>query len=83
VWMEYGNGDGIPGGSQDFGALINRHTLVAPGFQQTWFNVKEVGSEARVMGEYLPTVYNLRTKARFESLGCPVDTSRLAALQHP
>lgn len=83
VWMEYGNGDGIPGGSQDYGALINRHTLVNPDFKETWFNVTKVGSEAQVMGEYLPRVYNLRTKARFEALGCPVDTGKLAALQHP
>ncbi|MDT8992292.1 hypothetical protein RQP54_15575 [Curvibacter sp. APW13] len=80
VWMEYGNGDGIPGGSQDFGVLINRHTLVNPGFAQTWFNVKEVGSEAKVMGPYLPTVINLRTRQKFEALGCPVDTSKLATM---
>jgi hypothetical protein len=30
VWMEYGNGDGIPGGSKDFGVVINRHTHVNP-----------------------------------------------------
>jgi hypothetical protein len=50
TWMEYGNGDGIPGGSQDFGALINRHTVVNPKFQHSWFNVKKVGGEAEALG---------------------------------
>jgi len=30
TWMEYGNGEGISGGSKDFGAVINRHTHVTP-----------------------------------------------------
>lgn len=79
-WIEYGNGDGIPGGSPDFGAVVNRHTLVNPGFRHSWFDVKALGSEAQAMGDYLPQVINLREKARFEALGCPVDTARLAAL---
>lgn len=78
AWMEYGNGDGIPGGSADFGALVNRHTLVSPGFTHSWFAVNRPGAEAQAMGEYLPTVFNLRDKARFEALGCPVDVSKLA-----
>jgi hypothetical protein len=80
VWMEYGNGDGIPGGSPDFGAVINRHTLVNPKFQNSWFNVKKVGGEAEALGEYLPHVINMHDKARFEALGCPVDTSQFAKL---
>ena len=78
-WIEMGTGDGIPGGSSDFGVVINRHTLVDPAFAHSWFAVRQPGSEARVMGEYLPSVYNLRQKAHFEALGCPVDTARMAA----
>jgi len=80
VWMEYGNGDGIPGGSKDFGAVINRHTFVNPKFEHSWFNVKKVDSEAEVMGPYLPHVINMHDKARFEALGCPVDTSNFTAM---
>lgn len=76
VWMELGNGDGVPGGSADYGALINRHTQVNPAFGQSWFAVTQPGTEAEVMGEYLPKVHNLRDKARFESLGCPVDLAK-------
>jgi hypothetical protein len=80
TWMEYGNGDGIPGGSQDFGAIINRHTHVNPKFKSSWFDVKKVNGEGDAMGEYLPHVINMHDKARFEALGCPVDTSKLAAM---
>ncbi len=79
-WMEYGNGDGIPGGSPDFGAIINRHTLVNPEFRHSWFHVARVGSEAEVLGDYLPHVINMHDKTRFEALGCPVDTSRFTAM---
>ncbi|WP_088284990.1 hypothetical protein [Ideonella sp. A 288] len=83
VWMEYGNGDGIPGGSQDFGVVINRHTQVNPGFSHSWFDVRQGHGEAEAMGPYLPHVINLRDRARFEALGCPVDTERLAAMARP
>lgn len=79
VWMELGNGDGVPGGSADFGALINRHTQVNPTFSHSWFAVTKPGTEAESMGEYLPKVHNLHNKARFESLGCPVDLSKAAS----
>jgi hypothetical protein len=80
TWMEYGTGDGIPGGSKDFGAVINRHTLVNPKFQNSWFNVKKVHGESEALGPYLPHVINLHDKARFEALGCPVDTSKFTAM---
>lgn len=83
AWMEYGNGDGIPGGSPDFGAVINRHTLVNPAFKNSWFDVKTVHSEVNALGPYLPMVINLHEKARFEALGCPVNTARLAAMANP
>jgi hypothetical protein len=80
-WIEYGTGDGIPGGSPHFGAVINRHTLVDPGFRHSWFDVKNVRGERDAMGEYLPIVFNLYDKARFEALGCPVDTAKFRAMQ--
>jgi len=79
VWMEYGNGDGIPGGSADYGVVINRHTLVNPKFQRSWFDVKKVRGEVDALGAYLPKVINVHDKARFEALGCPVDTSKFSA----
>lgn len=79
-WLEYGTGDGIPGGSADYGTVINRHTLVNPDFKHSWFNVTKVGDEAKEMGDYLPHVINLRAKAKFEALGCPVDKAKLAAM---
>jgi len=80
TWLEFGTGDGIPGGSKDFGALLNRHTLVNPRFQNSWFNVKKVHGEAEALGPYLPHVINLHDQARFEALGCPVDTSKFTAM---
>jgi hypothetical protein len=80
AWMEWGNGDGLPGGSADFGAIINRHTQVNPSFRQSWFAVDAPGREAQAMGAYLPWVLNLREKARFEALGCPVDKAALRAM---
>ncbi|MEI8156009.1 MAG: hypothetical protein WCH60_04025 [Burkholderiales bacterium] len=79
-WMEYGNGDGIPGGSQDFGAIINRNTSVNPKFKHSWFDVKRIHGEEEALGAYLPKVINMHDKVRFEALGCPVDTKKLAAM---
>lgn len=80
LWLEYGHGDGIPGGSPDFGAIINRHTVVDTRFSHSWFSVTQPDREAEVMGEYLPRVLNLHDRTRFEALGCPVDTSRFTAM---
>lgn len=79
-WMEYGNGDGIPGGSPDASILMNRNTFVNPNFKHSWFNVKSIGGEKEAMGPYMPYVLNMREKEKFEALGCPVDTSKLAAM---
>ena len=80
VWMEYGTGDGIPGGSPNHATIINRHTQVNANFKHSWFNVEKPKSEAAVMGEYLPNVINMHKKERFETLGCPVETGKLAAM---
>jgi len=80
AWMEWGNGDGIPGGSPHYGSIINRHTHVNPNFKNSWFAVKRPDSEREALGDYLPHVVNFRDKARFEALGCPVDTAKIAAL---
>lgn len=79
-WIEYGNGDGIPGGSADYGSLINRHTVVNPAFKNSWFDVSASNSEKQAMGDYLPYVINMHDKAKFEALGCPVDTGKFTAM---
>lgn len=79
-WLEYGNGDGVPGGSPNYSFLLNRNTFVNPKFKQSWFDVKKPGTEAEVLGPYMPTVINMHEKAKFEALGCPVDTAKLAAM---
>lgn len=76
-WINYGNGDGMVSGSSEYAILINRHTMINPSFTHSWFAVQKPGTEAQVMGDYLPRVINMKEKARFEALGCPVDTSRL------
>lgn len=80
AWLGWGNGDGIPGGSADYGAIVNRHTHVSTQFGHSWFAVRHPGQEAAAMGEYLPQVLNLHDEARFEALGCPVDKRKLDAL---
>ena len=80
TWIDMGNGDGMVSGSAEFGAIINRHTLVNQDFKHSWFAVQKPGAEQEAMGDYLPYLLNLKTKERFESLGCPVDKSRLMAL---
>jgi hypothetical protein len=80
VWMEYGNGDGIPGGSPNFGGILNRHTQVNPNFKHSWFAVNKPGTEQEVLGDYQVRVINMHEKARFEALGCPVDQSKLATM---
>ena len=54
-----------------------------PKFQYSWFDVKKVRGEAEALGAYLPHVINLHDKARFEALGCPVDTSKFTAMITP
>ena len=78
--MEWGNGDGIPGGSSSYGSIINRHTHVNANFKKSWFAVERPNAEVSAMGEYLPYVVNFHDKARFEALGCPVDTAKLAGM---
>ena len=78
--MEWGNGDGIPGGSSSYGSIINRHTHVNSNFKNSWFAVDRPGTERAAMGDYLPTVVNFQDKARFEALGCPVDTAKIAEM---
>ena len=80
AWMEFGNGDGVEGGSPDTMLLVNRVTRVDPSFRHSWFDVTKPGDEARVLGDYQPQVTNLRTKAAFEALGCPVDVKKLGEM---
>ena len=78
-WLEWGNGDGLVGGQPGFGAIINRHTLVNPQFQQSYFAVTGANQEQQAMGEYLPYMSNFHERQRFEALGCPIDTRQLDA----
>ena len=80
AWMEFGNGDGVEGGSPDTMILVNRETRVDPTFKHSWFSVTRPGEEHQVLGDYQPQVINLRKKAAFEALGCPVDAQRLDAM---
>lgn len=80
AWMEFGNGDGVEGGSPDTMILVNRETRVAPTFEHSWFSVPRPGAEHEVLGDYQPQVINLRRKAAFEALGCPVDAKKLDAM---
>ncbi len=80
AWIDMGNGDGMVGGSPNYASVINRHTQVHENFKHSWFAVTKPGTEKEVMGDYLPYVLNLKTKARFEALGCPVDKTKLWAL---
>ena len=77
AWLEWGNGDGIPGGSSDYGLIINRHTTVNPQFKYSWFAVTTPGRETSAMGAFAPQVINFHEKQRFEALGCPVDTAKI------
>lgn len=79
AWLEWGNGDGIIGGSPDYGVLINRHTEPSADFKHSWFAVQKEGMEKQAMGNYLPYMVNFHEKQAFESLGCPVDTKKIDA----
>ncbi|MBC7917989.1 MAG: hypothetical protein H7Y28_09285, partial [Rhodoferax sp.] len=80
AWMEFGNGDGVYGGSPDTMLLVNRVTRVDPAFKHSWFSVPKPGDERAAMGDYHPQIINVREKAAFEALGCPVDTRKLDAM---
>ena len=75
--MDWGS---IPGGSKDFGLIVNRHTQVDSTFKKSWFAVTRPGQEVQLLGEYTPYVLNLHEKANFEALGCSVERARLDAL---
>jgi hypothetical protein len=80
AWIDMGNGDGMVSGSPNYASVINRHTQVHENFKHSWFAVTKPGTEKEVMGDYLPYVLNLKTRAHFEALGCPVDKSKLWAM---
>ena len=71
-WLEWGHGDGVPGGARGYGALINRYTLVDPEFKRGWGDVESPSRERQTLGPNRPFVLNLTDKERFELLGCPV-----------
>lgn len=77
AWIDFGNGDGLPGGSPNFAQVVNRHTLVSDKFQHSWFAPERPTSVNKAMGEYLPYMINMKEKESFEGLGCPVDKSKI------
>ena len=68
AWLRWGDrGDGV--GDPNYGLLIMRNMLASPGFARAIQRVSEAGTEAEVMGDYLPrTKYT--TRQGFESQGC-------------
>jgi hypothetical protein len=62
---------GDTAGNRDFGFLIIRNMLPAPGFAQAIQRIEKSGTEAQVMGDYFPRG-TYTSKADFEKLGCPV-----------
>jgi hypothetical protein len=71
---------GCAGDSKDFGVVIHRHALVNTKSRNKGFNVKKMKGEAEALAPCQPHFVNLHDKARFEALGCPVDTARIEAL---
>ena len=61
---------GDAAGNPDFGFLIIRNMLAAPGFREAIQRIERSGSEREVMGAYFPRS-SYSTKAQFERLGCP------------
>ncbi len=68
AWMAWGNGDGVD--RPQAGTLILRHMLPAATFTNTWARVAEPGTEAAVLGPYLPHG-EYRSQSEFEQRGCP------------
>ncbi|CAB4888338.1 unannotated protein [freshwater metagenome] len=68
AWMDWGAGDGVD--RPEAGTLIVRHMLAAADFATTWARVAVLGSEAAVLGDYLPQGQYL-DRAGFEQRGCP------------
>ena len=66
-WLNWGeNGDGL--GHLEDGHLIFRHMLSSPGFGHAIQDVHEMGTEAAVLGEYMPVITYM-SKEDFEALG--------------
>lgn len=68
AWLEWSpNGDGF--GNLEDGQLLLRNLLAATEFPHSVQKVETPGSEAAVMGEYLPSI-EYRDRAGVEALGC-------------
>ena len=68
AWLDYGTlGDGVV--KPRAGMLILRNQVPDPSFAPTIANVTRPGTEADVMGEYLPSG-EYRSRAQFEASGC-------------
>jgi hypothetical protein len=68
AWLDYGTvGDGLF--KSRAGLLILRNQHPDPSFTQSIESIQTPGSEARVMGDYLPSG-EYRSRAQFEAEGC-------------
>jgi len=75
-----GNGDGMVSGSPQLRIADQPPHAGAWRLQTQLVCCDQAWHGKEVMGDYLPYVLNLKTKARFEALGCPVDKSKLWAM---
>lgn len=68
AWLNWGTrGDGVD--RPTAGSLLMRHLLPSPSFPQTFRNVVTPGTEARVLGPYLPAG-SYMSREQFEAKGC-------------
>lgn len=70
AWLNWGTtGDGVD--RPTAGALLLRHLLPSPTFTQAFRNILTPGTEAQVLGPYLPNGTYM-SRQQFEIRGCPV-----------
>jgi hypothetical protein len=70
AWLNWGTtGDGLD--RPTAGSLLMRHLLPSPTFTQSFKHVVTPGTEARVLGPYLPRG-TYTSRQQFETRGCPV-----------
>jgi hypothetical protein len=68
AWLQWAEaGDGA--GRSDFGQLIVRNMLPAPGFEQAIQNIEDLDTERAVMGPYHPES-TYESKNSYEAKGC-------------
>lgn len=70
AWLDWGtSGDGLD--RPTAGSLLLRHLLPSPTFTATFRNILAPGTEAEVLGSYLPKGTYM-SRPQFEKRGCPI-----------